>query len=274
MGTTKLELAELIVEVWNPMCEQIAYAKGFVLPPPDAAGNRDLRGRPFTMLWSWLVRYPPALVRQGMETELRESRPDIRRVPDHCRAISPGPPEAREGPGPVRWMGDRSGVCMLNLLRDSSPFAVHVKRWPHEAGTDWEGWYEQAIELLRLGRTTATRDAEGEWVEWPRLMPRYQARLDEYRAAKQKPSWRARLLFTARLAVCFARDKAGAAAEIAAQTGLPANELYLYVPAVAAAGLLPDADEKPLPEPGARELGADYGEPGEPNWDEEEGGAA
>lgn len=274
MGLTKLELAELIVGVWNPMCEQIAYAKGFVLPPPDAEGNRDLRGRPFTMLWSWLVRYPPALVRRGMETELQETRPDIRRVADHCRAMSPGLPEARDVAGPVRWQGDTSGVCQLNLLRDESPFAVHVKRWPHECATDWEGWYEQAIELLRLGRTTATRNADGEWVDWPSLMPRYQARLDEYRRAKEKPSWRARLLFTARLAVCFARDKPGAAAQVAAQTGLPANELYLYVPAVAAAGLLPDAEEKPLPEPGGEERDGSYGEEPESNWDEEEGGAA
>lgn len=227
MGLAKVELLELLVDLWNPMAEQIAWAKPFVLPDPDKEGNRDLQGRPFTLLWTWLMPFPVSIVRQAMELELAEARPDIRHVAEKAQALSP-PADNREteAAGPVRWEGDKSGICILNLLGDRSPFALHVKKWPYEYGMrDWEPWLEEAIRLLRLGQTSSWKIG-GAWFVWKDLIPKYERRLAGLRKAKaESEDWRARRLFLARLGTRFAQDREGAAMELSEREGISEVEI-------------------------------------------------
>ena len=209
MALSKVELCDLICELWNPMVAQIAYGRPFVLPEPDAKGNRNLQGGPFHLLWKWLMPFSGDVVRRAMELELAESRPDIRRVPKQAEEIQPkagvyGHQQEDWNPPSTT---DLSNVCRENLAGDTSDFARHVCRVPDDG--DWDSWFETTTQLIEQGRTRPAKGG-GTSPHWRSLIPKYRVcqELMHRRIRSEGPlKWRAWCLMFCRFSICLTHHK-------------------------------------------------------------------
>ena len=130
---TRDELTALILR-WNGI--SLAKPYGRAVEEPSACD----------LLFRQLERFHPNTVKQAIDEEAMEPRPDIMSKRFFSRCLQKQPPsrEDIEGAPSGTRVHDRSGFCKQNLLHDRSAFARHVSR----ADPHTQEFYTEAVRLL------------------------------------------------------------------------------------------------------------------------------